>query len=104
MKSRRRVLRSGLAVSLGALTLALGLPRAFAFRIEEDLGSPRALTLLSACETRAAHEQQLVDLIAQLEAVHGRAAAVETATAANCRLCGCRLSQAASETETPPRF
>ena len=75
-----------------------------AFRIEEDAESPRARLLLSACETRSAHEQQIAELIARLEGAEGRQKAVEAANAAICPLCGCRLSQAAIESGAPPKF
>jgi len=104
MQTRRRVLGSGLVATLGVLSVGAGMPQALAFRIEEDGESPRARALLSACETRSAHEQQLADLIAQLEGVQGRDKAVETASTSLCPLCGCRLSQASIEPGTPPKF
>lgn len=104
MTSRRRVLRSGLRVSIGVATIAAAAPHALAFRIEEDGQSPRARILLAACETRSAHARQLAELIAQLEGEQGREKAVAAADAAMCPLCGCRLSQAAIETGQPPKF
>ena len=104
MKSRRRVLRSGLIAGAGLTSIGAGMPAALAFRIEEDAESPRARLLLSACETRSVHEQQIADLVARLEGVQGREKAVEIAGAAMCPLCGCRLSQAAIETGSPPKF
>ncbi len=104
MQTRRRALGSGLVATLGAMSFGAGMPQALAFRIEEDGESPRARALLGACEARSAHEQQLADLIARLEGVQGRDKAVETADTALCPLCGCRLSQAAIEPGTAPKF
>jgi hypothetical protein len=102
--TRRHLLRSVLGLAAVPAVVA----PAVALRIEE-MDVPRQRLLLSACETRSAHQQQFDALVAELE---GRGVAetqaVEIAKGSNCPFCGCSLNLAAigeiPDTSAPPKF
>ncbi|MBL8698752.1 MAG: hypothetical protein JNK67_10290 [Alphaproteobacteria bacterium] len=102
MTTRRYVLNAGFFAA--AAILAGGPRAAFAFRIEEDGESPRARLLLSACETRNAHEKLIAELLADLEPTQGQEKAAETVRGMDCPLCGCRLGLAMPAEPSAPRF
>ena len=89
--TRRHMLRCVLGLAFVPSVVA----PAAALRIEE-MDVPRQRLLLSACETRSAHQQQFDALVAELE---GRGLAetqaVEIAKGSNCPFCGCSLNLAA---------
>lgn len=85
--NRRRFLASTALVAVGAV-MAPGSARAL--RLEEDDVAERLY--LSACETRATHDQVVRDLIAQLEGREGHDKAVELVASMACPLCGCSLA------------
>jgi hypothetical protein len=102
--TRRHLLRSVLGLAAVPAVVA----PAAALRIE-DMDAPRQRLLLSACETRTAHQQQFDVLVAELE---GRGVAekqaVEMAAASNCPFCGCSLNLAnlgeIPDNGAPPKF
>jgi hypothetical protein len=87
----RRNLLITTALAGVAATCGLWPHRAFALRVEEDEVSQRLY--LAACEERAAHDQLVRDLIAQLEGQQSHAQAVEAIKEMNCPICGCRLAE-----------
>jgi hypothetical protein len=94
--SRRVVLSTtALAGVAAAVTAASG--GAWALRVEDDAAAERLY--LSACETRAAHDQLAQDLMAQLEGQEGRARAAEIVRDTACPVCGCKLGVAAGPTD-----
>jgi hypothetical protein len=90
-----------ITTALAGAAAACGLwPRhALALRIEEDEVKERLY--LTACEERAAHDQLVRDLIAQLEGQQSHEQAVEAVKAMSCPICGCRLAEAVSSLADP---
>jgi hypothetical protein len=86
----RRNLLITTALAGAAAICGLRPRRAFALRIEENEASQRLY--FSACEERAAHDQLVRDLIAQLEGQQSHEQAVEAVKAMSCPLCGCGLA------------
>jgi hypothetical protein len=87
MTRRHLLITTALAGAAAAAGLWPG--RAVALRVEEDEVKERLY--FAACEERAAHDQLVRELIAQLEGQEGHDKAVETVRARTCPICGCRL-------------
>lgn len=85
----RRQLMVTTAVAGAVAALGLWPRGALALRVEEDEVTERLY--LAACEERAAHDQLVQELVAQLEGQEGHDKAVETVRAMSCPVCGCRL-------------
>jgi hypothetical protein len=96
--TRRRLLVTT-ALAGAAAMFGLSPRRALALRIEED--EVRERLYLSACEERAAHDQLVRELIAELEGQKGHEQAVETVKTMVCPLCGCQLREAVSAVDNP---
>lgn len=76
--------------ALAGAAFGLSPRRAAALRAEEDIVRERLY--LSACEARAAHDDVIQELIAELEGQEGREKAVEIVRSMNCPHCGCALN------------
>lgn len=98
-RSTRRNLLITSALAGTAASAGLWPLRALALRVEEDEVKERLY--FAACEERAAHDQLVRDLIAQLEGEQGHAQAVETVKAMSCPVCGCRLGEAVGALADP---
>lgn len=84
----RRTFLAGLAATLAA-------PPALALTVDEN--APRERLYLSACESRAAHDQLIQELAAELDgktktvSAETHAQNLERVKAMNCPVCGCAL-------------
>lgn len=85
--TRRRLL--GATALTGAAALVAARP-AQALRAEENPVAERLY--LSACESRAAHDELVQELIAQIEGQEGREKAVAAVRDMRCPTCGCSLA------------
>lgn len=88
VQDRRSLLKLG-----GAAAAAVLVPgAAMALRIEE-LDVPRQQLLLSACETKRAHERLVEDLMREIEGIGTDAETARLKVAGmNCPFCGCNLA------------
>lgn len=88
---RRRFLAR---LALAGAALAVARPAA-ALTLEEN--APRERLLLSACESRTAHDQLIQELVAQLDgnasdvSPEAHAQNIERVKAMSCPVCGCAL-------------
>ncbi|MBI3505373.1 MAG: hypothetical protein HY059_11065, partial [Proteobacteria bacterium] len=94
--------RSLLRLGGGTLAATLVPGGAWALRVEE-MDVPRQRLLLSACETRTAHERVIDDLMRQIEGTGVDAGKARAQVAAmSCPFCGCNLAAVSAQIDGEP--